>query len=700
MNHNLHKEHTGGLYNKIRSKFGLYILLVLLIMAFIALIELKYPYYFLQDDNRDYYLPMFVHSYRSLLKGEIAQYNFYQFAGYPILGCGQSGALYPPMYLSVFISDVLFNHYFATIEIYVLIHLIIGAVGMNYFLRTLSIDKKSSFLCALAWPLSGFVFQVSNSWVVISGVCAYLPWILCFSYRFFKDLKKTDFILSVIFKVIFFYVGFYQYFVYLMIFDAIMILFMVIMGLTHKGTKIWKLIIYYILNSVSVLILALPLFLPVFRTSSISAERASAMGWDEYSSQYYDIRQWLWGVFYPFNQTKKSDLFWHLNLKNLSHIGYICLIFIVFGIIYQFFLKKKDVKKRKLVWIFTALGLISLLWSSNKTVLYLIYKIPILNRFRWPFKLQLFTGFFMICIASVGLYMFFMYVVKNDILKRAVFISLVLIQILNFYCLYALTPQKAFAYHSDKLPLKDELASNLTNGRVITLAPNPEGKEDYTYFSNFCFKSAKMLGFNYATLWEVYHFAGYDPLISKEIDNICLRLNHSAIYYNKDIPFDYFRKWGVKWYVTPKGLDDEYLNQNLMRVYEDDKRVIFYDMNAKPFIYWDDGSDKNIEYDIGTNSIKIKVDNVDSDKILNLNFVYNSDFKCKIDGENAAIVKNSDNQMSLSLLPGSHNIIIKYSNPYFIFGTIVACGFLIMVIIGTAIYVYVNHKKSINENKA
>jgi len=690
---NSYKKNEGSLNYKIISRFGPYISLILLIITFVALIELKHPYYFMQDDNRDYYLPMFVHSYRSLLNGEIAQYNFHQFTGYPILGCGQSGALYPFMYLSVFISDLLFNHYFAAIDIYVLIHLIIGAVGLNYFLRTLGIDKRSSFLCALAWPLSGFVFQVSNSWVVISGVCAYLPWILCFSYKFFKDLKKTDFIILAIFKVAFFYVGFYQYFVYLLIFDAIMILLMVISGLANKGVKIWKLIIYYIANSISVLILSLPLFLSVFHASSISAERAMAMGWEEYSSQFYDIRQWLWGVFYPFNKTNGSDLFWHLNLKNLSHIGYICLIFIVFGLIYQFFIKKKDIN-RKHIWVFAALALISLLWSSNKAVMYLIYKIPILNRFRWPFKLQLFTGFFMICVASVGLYMLFRYILKNNIIKRVVFISLILLQILNFYCLYALTPQKSFAYHSDELPLKDELVSKLTNGRVITLAPNPEGKEDYTFFSNFCFKSAKMLGFNYATLWGAYHFAGYDPLISSEIDDVCLGLNHSAIYYNKDIPFDYLRKWGVRWYITPKGLDDDYLGQYLIRVYEDDKRIIYYDMYAKPFLYWNDDSDENIEYEIETNSIKIKVDNSDSSKVLNMNFIYNSSFKCKVDGKDAEITKNSDNQMSLYLSPGRHNIVVKYSNPYFKLGIVVAGCFVFAVISGLIIYTYVNRKKS------
>lgn len=102
------------------------ILLVIVLSVLFLLLELKYNYYFLQDDNRDYSLPLFVHNYHSLQNGELALYNFHQFLGYSSFATGQSHALDPIAYLSTFLSYFFFHHYYATIDVYVIILLIGG----------------------------------------------------------------------------------------------------------------------------------------------------------------------------------------------------------------------------------------------------------------------------------------------------------------------------------------------------------------------------------------------------------------------------------------------------------------------------------------------------------------------------------------------------------------------------------------------
>ncbi len=73
------------------------VVFVLVCLAAVLLpLEIKYPYYFLQDDNRDATLPWLVHNWRSLQEGEVALYNFHQYSGYPQLGTGQNGTLFPP----------------------------------------------------------------------------------------------------------------------------------------------------------------------------------------------------------------------------------------------------------------------------------------------------------------------------------------------------------------------------------------------------------------------------------------------------------------------------------------------------------------------------------------------------------------------------------------------------------------------------
>ena len=113
-----------------------YILSIIATLSlFFLLLEHKYPYYFLQDDNRHYFLPLFVHDYRSLLNGEIPFFNFHQLLGTPALAVGLPASLYPFVYLSVFLSKSLWGHYFAAIDILVFLHLIIAGIGLFILLQ-------------------------------------------------------------------------------------------------------------------------------------------------------------------------------------------------------------------------------------------------------------------------------------------------------------------------------------------------------------------------------------------------------------------------------------------------------------------------------------------------------------------------------------------------------------------------------------
>ena len=70
-------------------------------------------------------LPNLVHTFDSLLGGELAQYNFHQFLGYPFLAAGQTGVLYPLNYLAVFLSRMLLGHSFLAVDLLVVMHLLI-----------------------------------------------------------------------------------------------------------------------------------------------------------------------------------------------------------------------------------------------------------------------------------------------------------------------------------------------------------------------------------------------------------------------------------------------------------------------------------------------------------------------------------------------------------------------------------------------
>lgn len=660
-----------------------YFLLSAMIVCFLfLLIELKYPYYFLQDDNRDFVLPAYAHSYRSLLNGEFALYNFHQFLGYPIFSSGQSGALYPFTYISIFFSQILFGHYFAAIDIYVLIHLIIGSIGFMLFLKELKLNDHSSFFGAVAWPLSSFIIHASNSWVIVSSNAAIFPWIVYYSLRLFRNYRRKDFVMLIIAKALLFYVGYYQYFIYIMIFDFLILLVLAFKNTIIKHSELVKAIKLYVLNTISVFLLILPLLLPVWHGMMQSAERSSKLGFGQFAYSYYDIKQWIKGIFYPFRINPGNSDIVNWNMDILSHIGYMTVIFIIICLIWNF-IPVKNNEMKAFTFTFLIVGLISFLWATNLLFNFIIYQIPILNRFRWPFKLELLVNFHLIVLASIGLHIFLTYISKKVKVIRIIFSFIILLQVLNFACLYLLTPQRSFAIHLDKIPLEEPLRGELSEGRIVSLGFNIWSPYDKNIEGKY--NTAPTLGFNYATLWNLYHFAGYDPLISEENSNASLELNYKAIYTKTDIPIDYFRMWGVRWYVVPSTYNLGKYSSELEEYKRDGKRVIYFDRQANPLFFCDNINQGDIiSHSINTNSIEVKVNNTSEKNILNVNFLYNPFFKAYIDGKKTDLIKNRDNQLAVNIPEGLHTVLLKYSDPYFSFGLWVSLLFALIL----AVYLY------------
>lgn len=385
--------------------------LLALVLMVLLFIEYKHPYFFLQDDNRDYFLPYYIHNYKSLLNGEIALYNFHQFLGTPALAVGQSAVLYPITYLSVFLSSLLFGHYFTAIDIQVIIHLLIGAIGFYQFMRFLNIERKIALFGGLTWSLSPFAVYVSNSWVVVSAVAAYFPWMLLLSFRIHKTSSIKTTICAVLARLLLFYAGHIQYFIYSVIFEFLTVLVYVVSDSLpgEKKVSILKFLKNYIIGYIFVFIFSLPLLLPMWHQTTISAYRNKPLPFDEFFQRNYPISQILQGLFFPFIQTENIS-----HNSPLSYIGSFSLFFVVIGLI-------EKIKKSKIVFInsiklsvFIIPALIAFLWASNKIFNLFIYVIPILNRFRWPFKIAFYLDFYLIIIATIMLSYFILQIPRKN----------------------------------------------------------------------------------------------------------------------------------------------------------------------------------------------------------------------------------------------------------------------------------------------
>lgn len=141
------------------------VLLCILVIAGLALIEAGHPYYFLQCDNRDYFLPAFVHNTRAMLGGEFPLYNFHQHLGTPVTL--PYGALYPPNYCAVLLSGWLFGNPFATMELLAFLHLTLAALGFFRLMRLFELDEAACLFGGLGWAFCAFVVTggfMESSW--------------------------------------------------------------------------------------------------------------------------------------------------------------------------------------------------------------------------------------------------------------------------------------------------------------------------------------------------------------------------------------------------------------------------------------------------------------------------------------------------------------------------------------------------------
>lgn len=657
--------------------------LIIILLLFFLYVEFKHPYYFLQDDNRDYFLPYFIYNYKSLLNGELAVYNFHQFLGIPSLAVGQPGALYPIAYLSVFLSNLFFGHYFAAVDIQVIIHLLIGAVGIYKFIRSFDIERKAAFFAGFIYPLSSFIFYISNSWVVVSSVAAYFPWMLLFSFRLYKDASLKTIVFTVIARLLLFYAGYVQYFIYSVIFELITVFLYVILSSEplERKANIIKFIKEYIKSYIYVLILSLPLLLPMWHHTTISAHRSTQLEFSSFASRFFPLEQLLKGLFYPFSNADKSAYVSLLNMFNLSHIGYIAILLIIIGIADRYITRKNHIKIKSVkLFVFAGPALLAFIWSTNWMFNYIIYLVPILNRFRWPFKLAFFLDFFLIVIAAFILSHFIEKLPKRKAVKNIAIIVIIVIQIFNFGFLYTVTPYKALADHGDSLPLEEKLTDELTGGRIISVGSWTSAPEN-----NYAYLTAPTLGFNYATLWGLDYFAGYEPLIPATNAEACLNLNHTAIIESGDpIPIDYLRKAAVKWYIVPKNKVDEYSSEfilsGIIPKYEDENRVVFYDEHAFPMVFNSNGEKiEDEDLRVTANKIEINIHMQKSDTIF-FNYLYNPFLKAYLDGERTALDKYDDIHISVTVPEGKHQILIKYEDPYFTAGICVAIAFLVAFI--------------------
>ena len=243
---------------------------------------------------------------------------------------------------------------------------------------------------------------------------------------------------------------------------------------------------------------------------NICSDRKNPQTFSSFASKSFGTIDWLLGIFYPFLNTGTTKDW--INYQNLSHIGYIT-IFLSIGFIVNFFLNKNKIKtvRKSFVYTFLLLSIFALFCECNFIIPSILYLLPIFNKFRWLYKFQFFTSFYLVIVGVFGFNWFITTCLnlKGNQTRnvRTVSIVLVLLNIVNFYVLYLCFPQKAFGCHLDKVPFEEPLKDELSFQRIKSLGFNRATINQFGIYSTYKCTVPSMEG-TYPTYFKIFSFDG------------------------------------------------------------------------------------------------------------------------------------------------------------------------------------------------
>jgi hypothetical protein len=638
----------------------LFLAIIALALLLIAM-ETARPRYFLHDDNASWFSGAYLHDYRVLTEtGRLAEVNWYQHGGEPFLQQGQTAVLYPPVYLGVTLAKVISGDTLWTIEWVAALHLALGLLGFYFWMRQGGIDARFAALGALAWVLNPFVLIFGSCWIFVIIVAAWLPWLFWSLDRLLARPSARHALYLGVSMGMLFLQGYVQMFAYALLFVALYAPFQFLLQpRANRGA-----ILYYF--GVAMLIgaaLALPLLLPMFHATAQSAVRANPL--PPQSALMFSVvpRDILAAQFCQFG----SSLFFGVTIAVLFCPALFLLPAAALGLI------RPAVEIRRRLIALVLLGLLALLLSTRWHVLLTI--LPIFDRFRWPFKIFLFTHFFLLAALTSWTGS------RSSSSRRA---NLTALSCLAVVVLANLSISLAF--HDGNListttippaaqPLPPGVDPHL--GRAVTFSQGVSDAEAY-----------RCLTFAYATYFAFPTLGGYDPLVGLQQVEFSLGIDYPNIWRGVMTP-DFqkaFENRAVRYWIvdarSPQLATIASL-PGMKPLDRDEQRLVFEDLHAAPLAFAAASPAIPIPVTYSGNSILVPVTGINSP--LTISAGPTDGWWYRIDGGPWQRPSYQDGWLTLQPGPSAHLAEITYFDSPFRQGLLLSAILIALAVILIAV---------------
>ena len=663
-----------------------------------AAIELRYPYFFLRDDNADSYIAEYVYGLKCLSQGRFPFYCFNEFGGQRFFATGQTGLLNPLIALAALISHILCGKPDMMMDILAYLSVLIGCTGSFFLLKKLGCSDLAAVIGSIAWNFNTYNIWVGTSWMIVVYTTSVFPYFLITSLMLLEKTNVRNLILAVIPRLYLLYLGHPQFFIFAALFDFIFTagLCLTVNRKKRRLKSLLNLIRDCLFVYTSGVFLALPLLVPEYQYTLLT-EYGSARTYENLVSEMQvEIPQF----FCPFLYTDRSFSYFYP-----PYIGFLLIAFLIAGLLLLIgHFPGKDhagirlLRKRLIAAIPCIAAGYLILFSHG--FLKVISGIPMLNRFQYYHRISIFFTAFEIIAACLSMTVIGK-LIKNRFktglrLDRLVLYAVTAAEVISFALLYTLTPHLGRGPRYDTSGLYDyDFAEQFTGGRYVTagyiVAENTRNRMDYNLSENLDYNLAKLYGIN--------NLSGYAGVLNYR-DVIRYNECFAHMYGIKGSFYEYYpgmieqmRTHSVCWYIVnpDKRTDYEshFKSYGIELVSETENSLVFYDANAEPYAYDINGNEVSLIQDV--NSLTLNTGSGFPGGKVTLNYAYDPNFRCYIDGEPALITNEPMNwQYHVECTPGEHEIVIRYEDQTFTLCCIVAAEYI--VIAGTAFIIHNNNR--------
>jgi hypothetical protein len=563
----------------LRGEFIALIALLSFATLWFAGIELLSPNYFLWDDNVTAWSPIFIFNAQALFGEHVLPViDFFQFAGWDVLGAGQPGALYPPIYLAVWIASALLKNSLLTIDLLSILHLTGGMFAMYAWLRTLGLQRILAIAGAIFYLTLPFTTILSRSWVMVSYIHLYAPLFFLLLERDLKSPAWHTYLGYVLSKTLFAFAGYPQYVAY----QALMeISYLFVRQRKEIRTSEEKAIRFCHAN-ILVAILSLPVLLPMIQATFLSAGRSQSLSFGERT----------WGMTDILNVLSAQFLYFFFDPSSWPHLNTAFLLggsIFVPWIAWKAFVLHKQVPKQ--VITMAMVGLIALAFSGPLSLLLML--LPIFDRFRWPFKMYVFVGVFF----TTAFFLLLQWCYRERILRRKS-ITLILASALLFHIVVLpYPPLTVFRIKTMASPLPSYTREHYRSVAVLSSSN-----------TNIVASTSSLPSFSYSTLWRVPSITGYDPLASR----ISVAISGNAVrmgLFDVDLTPALMRHlsyWSVRYLISDTAFDPSFVKQEGLYLKESHPfQFIYENLSALPIASFDEASAAPIPIEYHTNRIRL-----------------------------------------------------------------------------------------------